>query len=125
MRQSAAATTIPLWSYTGTSGRDGHSYTALMVGGNPFYHGHRTTSIRTFLVPVKLIFQSDGSVFDPSANNACAGGGQVITLIQNSPVFHSADYTMNGVDVGNTQYVDAFERASFWSNGPVRHITRY
>ena len=123
MRQSAAAATIPLWGYTSQASRDGSSYSGVMVGGNPFFHGHRTASITTFLIPVKLIFQSDGSVFDPTANNACAGG-KVITLIQNSPVFQSTSYIMNGIDVSNTQYVDAFERASFWSNvGGTPHHT--
>jgi len=124
LRQSATASTVPLWSYTVTAGRDGQVYTGVMVGANPFFHGHRTTSIRTFLIPVKLIFQSDGSVFDPTANNSCAGG-TVITLMQNSPVFQNSDYVMDGTDVGNTQYVDASQRAGFWSSvSGTPHHTR-
>src|SRR5262249_25470250 len=35
--------------------------------------------------------------------------------VQQSPLFLSHDYTMNGVNVGPTQYIDAFQQANFWS----------
>jgi hypothetical protein len=42
------------------------------------------------------------------------------TVIQNtalSPIFNSGiDFVQGGVDLGNTQYVDAFQRGNFWSS---------
>jgi len=35
--------------------------------------------------------------------------------VQNSPIFQSTDYSLNGTDVGDTQYTDAFQRANFWT----------
>ena len=41
-----------------------------------------------------------------------------------SPIFESATtYTQGGVDVGTTQYIDAFQRANFW--GTVKNEPNY
>jgi hypothetical protein len=118
MSTSAAATTIPLFSYTTIASRDSKSYPGEMVGRSPFFHGHRSTIVNTFIIPVKFIFPS-GHVYDPSTNDGCTPGGTtVVSLDAGSPIFKnvSSAYTMNGVNVGTTQYIDAFERANFWSN---------
>jgi hypothetical protein len=87
-----------------------------MVGRSPFAHGHRTTTIPTFLVPVILTFQDSGDVFDPSTFDGCAPANQsVIQLIQGSPLLSPQNFTMNGVNVGLGQYLDEFQRANFWS----------
>ena len=113
--QAAAAQTIPLWSYS-TVAQDGQTYTGEMVGRSPFAHGHRTTTIPTFLVPVILKFQDSGDVFDPSTFDNCAPAHQsVIQLIQGSPLLSPQNFTMNGVNVGVGQYLDEFQRANFWS----------
>lgn len=115
LETSAAGATIPLFSYSTTASRDGNRYSGQMVGRSPFFHGHRLTNITAFLIPVKLTFQSDSTVFDPTVSDSCAGGKKVVDLVTNSPIFQNATYTMNGDSIGNTQYVDAFERANFWS----------
>src|SRR5262249_28651336 len=38
-----------------------------------------------------------------------------IDLLRKSPVFSNAKFNFGGTDVGDTQYTDAFQRASFWS----------
>ena len=123
--QAAAAQTIPLWSYS-TVGQDGQAYTGAMVGRSPFAHGHRTTTIPTFLVPVILRFQDSGDVFDPTIYDGCAVSNEsVIQLIKNSPLISPQNFTMNGVDVGVGQYLDEFQRANFWSEvgGTPYHTT--
>jgi hypothetical protein len=113
--QAAAGQTIPLWSYSAVA-QDGQTYTGSMVGRNPFAHGHRTTTIPTYLVPVILTFQDSGDVFDPTTFDDCAPAKQsVIELIKNSPLIIPQEFTMNGINVGVVQYLDAFQRASFWS----------
>jgi hypothetical protein len=116
--QAQANQTIPLWAYTIVSPVDNKSYTGQMVGRSPFNHGHRTTAISTFLIPVVLTFADTGTVFDPNsidAPDSCTNTTSVMSMVANSPIFQNADYNMNGVDVGTTQYVDAFQRANFWS----------
>ncbi|HVA77206.1 MAG TPA: hypothetical protein VNF27_04890 [Candidatus Binataceae bacterium] len=112
----ASSATIPMWDYTITSPLDGNKYPGSMVGRSPFFHGARTTGIPAIIVPI-VIDMSDGGVFDPTATDpACSPAGKALTLTQESPIFQLADFTMGGTDVGAAQYVDAFERASFWSN---------
>lgn len=113
--QAAAGATIPLWNYS-TVGYDGVTYTGMMVGRSPFFHGHRVTTIPTVLIPVKLTFADTNTVFDPSVPDACAPGGvSVVSLILKSPIFQNSPFTMNGANVGSTQYLDAFQRANFWT----------
>jgi hypothetical protein len=113
MQQSASGATLPLWRYTIVDGTN--SYPGVMVGRNPFSRGHRTTTVQAYLVPVILTF-SDGTVLDPTKPDPCISNNIVTDLVQNSPIFQNASYTMNGADVGDTQYIDAFQRANFWSD---------
>jgi hypothetical protein len=117
--QAAAATTIPLWDYHNIlSPVDGVQYSGRMVGRSPFFHGSRTTNISTYVVPVIInITNADRSVsvFDPTANDPnCSPAGSPLFLFQHSPIFQSTDFVMGGIDMGVTQYVDAFQRANFW-----------
>jgi len=113
--QAAAGQTIPLWTYS-TVAQDGKTYTGSMVGRSPFAHGHRATTVPTYIVPVIFTFADSGDVFDPTVYDGCAPANEsVVTLIKNSPLFGEPDFSMNGVHIGVSQYVDAFQRASFWS----------
>jgi hypothetical protein len=113
---SSAATTIPMWSYTVVSPVDGMSYSGKLVGRSPFFNGARTTDVPTVIIPVK-IDMPDGGVFDPTAADpTCSSAGTALSLTQNSPIILPTAFTMSGVGVGTAQYIDAFERASFWTN---------
>ena len=127
MRGSSAATTIPMFSYTVTSSRDGNTYSGVMVGRSPFFHGARTTDIPAVIVPVKFtmtdVSAGAASVFDPTAADAtCSPHGTALTLFQNSPILNPVDFTMpftGGVNVGSGEYVDDFQRANFWTDVQV------
>ena len=56
--QAMASQTIPLWTYS-TVAHDGKTYTGSMVGRSPFAHGHRITTIPTYLIPVILTLVGD------------------------------------------------------------------
>lgn len=113
--QATTAQTIPLWTYS-TVAQDGKTYTGEMVGRSPFAHGHRITTVPTYLVPVILQFQDSADVFDPTVPDSCSpNGSSVISLIQGSPLFGEPNFTLNGVNVGVSQYLDAFQRANFWA----------
>jgi hypothetical protein len=117
-RVAANGDTIPMWNYTVTSSRDGQTYTGTMVGANPFTSPNSTTIIPTQIVPV-IVNMPNGAVFDPTAPDPCAAapltGTSDLTLFEQSPIFQNHAYTMNGVDLGSTQYLDAFQQANFWS----------
>jgi hypothetical protein len=113
--QSATGTTIPLWNYSLVSPVDNTKYSGNMVGRSPFAHGFRSTSVQAYLIPVIMKF-SDGTVLDPTAPDPCNSNLAVSTVTANSPVFQNAAFTLNGVGVGTTQYIDAFQRANFWTN---------
>ncbi len=112
----AANATVPMWSYSVTSPVDNNSYSGVMVGRSPFFHGARTTSVPAYIVPIK-INMPDGGVFDPSApDSACSPKGTAVVLTQQSPIMQSTPFSMGSTDVGSTQYIDAFQRGNFWTD---------
>jgi hypothetical protein len=114
LKQASTGTTIPLWNYTLVAS-DGLTYSGQMVGRSPFANGHRSTTVTTYVIPV-ILTMPDGTVFDPTAADSCLSNLTVDNVTMNSPIFKNADYIMNGVDVGVTQYVDGFERGNFWAD---------
>lgn len=116
-QQATSGATIPLWNFSLVSPFDHLSYSGQMVGRSPFYHGYRATVIQSYLIPVKLTF-SDKTVLDPTVVNSCLGD-TTLNVVQNSPIYQTTDWVMNGVDVGTAQYIDGFQRANFWSDVSV------
>jgi hypothetical protein len=114
------APALPIWKYSVTSPTDSNTYTGYMVGVNPFNRGARTTTIPVILIPVIVNFHNTTSgfttTFDPTSHPdaGCTGNQTAFSLVQNSPIFQNNPWTMNGASVGNTQYIDAFQRANFW-----------
>ncbi len=108
-----------LEEWSGSFTYNGTKYTYNMVGADP--STNQGALITTWVIPVKIVL-SDGSVWDPLA------GGPMSPLARTvlSPIFDkTTTYTQGGVDVGTTQYEDAFQRANFWSivqNNPNSHI---
>jgi len=95
-----------------------------MVGTDPS-KTNATTTVPVMIVPIKMVYgASNGNMtFDPLAVKLTNGQ----TLLQNvlaSPLFTSTvKYVQGGTNVGQTQYIDAFQRANFWN--AVSKNTRY
>jgi len=125
---------LPLFTYTVNSDRDGQQYTGVIVGADPTSKGgNKSTSVKTFIVPVVVVTQTVGTgldsngnittapgvtVFDPTANdNNCLSrpNNNPLRLFQHSPMFDNYDISVGGVDMGHTQYIDAFQRAEFFN----------
>jgi hypothetical protein len=108
-----------LLTWNGSFTYNSHQYNYVMVGQNPTTG--QGTIITTYIIPVKIVL-STGQVFDPIAGGANNPLGRTIL----SPIFdRSTTYTQGGVNVGTTQYVDAFQRGNFWSivqNQPNYHV---
>lgn len=95
-----ASATLPLWFYNVVSSRDNNGYFGIMIGSDPVTDGG-TARVPTYLVP--LIIRT---------NTVPA------TVFRQSPIFENAKFSFGGTDIGFTQYVDAFQRASFWKRLP-------
>lgn len=94
----------------------GHNITYVMAGTNPNTTNTATT-IPVVLVPIKMVYGSrNGNMtFDPNTHSVSNGK----TVTQNtlaSPLFNAGiDFVQGGTDLGNTQYIDAYQRGNFWS----------
>ena len=99
-------------------------YNFNMVGTNPATT-NTTTTVNVFLIPVNICVTSGGTktCFDPKTKQS--NGASVVTNVLNSPIFKNQDYTIDGTDLGNTQYEDAFQRSNFWTDvqtNPDYHV---
>jgi hypothetical protein len=111
------AATLQTWN--GTFTYNGTPYNYVMVGQDP--STGQGSLITTYIVPTKIVL-SDGTTYDPLVG----GTNSPIARTVISPIFdNSTNYTQGGVNVGTTQYVDAFQRGNFWSivqNNPNYHV---
>ena len=133
---SASHSRLPLWSYYRQNSRDPYSYPGFAVGADPFHEGGNS-QIRTYIVPVVIKTHTVGTgftrdtdgniigmtaaagdtIFDPTQPDTnCLGSSNnvPITLVRQSPLFQEKRWKFGDTPVGNTQYIDAFQRASFW-----------
>ena len=117
-----SSATLPSWNGSILLWRS-ELYLHNMVGTAP--STNTSTTITTYIIPVKIVITNrSGSktTFDPS--HVLSNGNSVTTNTLDSPIFESSTtYTQGGVDVGTTQYIDAFQRANFW--GTVKTHTNY
>lgn len=74
-----------------------------IVGTNPALGG-ATTTVPTVIVPIKVVYQEAGISLD---------GTNLVPAVENSPIFLTSDYEARGIDLGDTQYGDALQRAEF------------
>ena len=115
-----AALSIPTFNYSEVSPIDGLTYTGQIVGADPGARPAHPVIVPTAIVPVKLVFKFSSTssfTFDPMAGDpGCIGSGHTaLGLTEQSPLFNDHSYTFGTTNVGNTQFLDAFQRANFWS----------
>ena len=119
-RKPGAAAGLPIWNYQVTSPVDGNTYNGYMVGQSPFDSDEKTTTIPVVLIPVIVKFHNTNTgftaIFDPTStpDAGCTASRTAFSLVEKSPIFQNNPWTINGVYIGNTQYIDAFQRANFW-----------
>ena len=115
-----AVAPLPMFNFSLTA-YDTNTYSGSILGRSPLLRGKTTTTIPTQLVPLKITINDrvngPSITYDAAAPDVCvAGNPTTVSFIANSPVFQNNTWVMNGVNIGNTQYIDAFQRAQFWSN---------
>jgi hypothetical protein len=102
---------VPIW--TGTFKFNNQTFTSHMVGTDPGA-GSATSNIPVVVIPIKFHF-SDGTTLSPT-QTVCGDVKNTKFRVKNSPILKTvATYSPGGTNVGRTQYVDAFQRANFWS----------
>jgi hypothetical protein len=103
-----------LQSWNGSFTYSGKTYSYNMVGAAP--SSNTSVTITTYIIPVKITITARNgtkTVFDPS--HVLSNGNTVTTNTLTSPLFDkTTNYTLGGVNVGTTQYIDAYQRANFW-----------
>jgi len=101
---------VPIW--TGHFVFNGTTFTYHMVGTDPAA-GSATSNIPLVIIPLKFHF-NDGTNLSAS-QTVCGDVKNTKYRFKNSPLIKKATFTPGGTNVGTTQYVDAFQRANFWS----------
>jgi hypothetical protein len=105
---------LPLWN--GSFTYQGTKYTFQMVGTNP-RNTNKATIVPTFFIPIKMVYNNSHGhkTFDPNQAKFKGTRISVSQTILTSPIFKTGvNFKEGGADLGNTQYVDAFQRGSFW-----------
>ncbi len=114
---------LPIWRYQIVSPENGITYNGYLLGSDPLLRGEKnkgTTTIPVILVPLIVQFTNTSTgfttTFDPSTapDAGCTAGQTAMSLVENSPLFQNYPWTLNGVNVGTTQYIDAYQRSNLW-----------
>lgn len=101
---------VPIW--TGSFVFSGQTFHFNMVGTDPSL-GSATSNIPMVIVPLKFVF-SDGTSLS-AAQTVCGDVKNTKYRVKNSPLLKKVAFSPGGTNVGTTQYMDAFQRANFWS----------
>ncbi|MGH6888189.1 MAG: hypothetical protein ACREHF_03170 [Rhizomicrobium sp.] len=91
--------------------------TYTMIGTDPTKTDSSTT-ISIVLVPVRMVYgrRNGNMTFDP-ATHKLSNGRTIEQNTLDSPLFNAGiDFNQGGTDLGNTQYIDAYQRGNFWSS---------
>ncbi|MGA8151813.1 MAG: hypothetical protein WB952_12745 [Terriglobales bacterium] len=125
LRYDIAPPATPLTTWNGTFSYKGKIYTYNMVGKAP--SSNATTTIPVYIIPLEIVITSTtGTTKKFNPNHVLANGNTVTQNTVASPLFDSTtNYTQGGVNVGTTQYIDAFQRANFWgtvATNPNYHL---
>ncbi|MBV9571208.1 MAG: hypothetical protein JO056_08210 [Alphaproteobacteria bacterium] len=99
--------------------------TFTMIGPDPT-RNNATTTIPFQIVPVIMTYTLFGNQkFDPTVDQY-SDGETVMQNFQTSPLLTSdIDFKSGGVDLGNTQYIDAYQRGNFYKKRVKKGNTNY
>ncbi len=123
LRNDVTTPAVSLQTWNGSFTYGGSNYTYNMVGTAP--STNTSTTVPVYIIPVKIVItprRGSKVTYDPS--HVLSNGNTVTQNTVTSPIFDSTTtYTQGGVNVGKTQYEDAYQRANFW--GTVKTDTNY
>ena len=118
LQSPAGAPLAPLTQWNGSfTDQLGQNITYVMAGTDPAAT-NTATKVRVLIVPVKMVFgATNGNMtFDPLAVTL-PNGKSLIDNVLASPLFSKGSRFRQGrTFVGSGQYIDAYQRANFWSS---------
>ncbi len=110
-----AARALPTWTFSYTY--QAKTYNEVFVGTDPATGGGPTT-IPTEIIPIQLTY----GTFTTDPEQTLANGRTPVSNTVASPVFQNGiDFQQDGVDLGRTQYVDAYQRDALWGSVQTDH----
>ncbi|HKD01967.1 MAG TPA: hypothetical protein VKB77_06055 [Terriglobales bacterium] len=113
LRNDVAPPAASLETWNGSFTYNGSTYSYNMVGADP--SSNTSATIPTYIVPVKIVITSKKKQYTYDPSHVLSNGKTVTNNTVASPIFDATTtYVQGGVDVGTTQYIDAFQRANFW-----------
>jgi hypothetical protein len=124
LRYDVPVPQVSLQTWNGSFNYQGTNYPYNMVGTTP--SSNASTTVQVYIIPLKVVITRGRTktTFDPS--HVLSNGKTVTNNTVASPIFNSSTtYIQGGVNVGTTQYIDAFQRANFWGtvkNNPNYHL---
>lgn len=114
LRNDIKAPPASLQSWNGSFVFSGTTYNYNMVGAAP--STNTTATVTTYVIPIKIVITARNGTktnFDPQ--HVLSNGNTVVTNTTTLPLFDSTTtYVQGGVNVGTSQYIDAYQRANFW-----------
>ena len=113
LRNEVGKPATPLTTWNGSFVYKNKTYKYNMVGTAP--STGKSTTIPVFVIPVVLTFKSSKGTTTFSPLTKLSNGQTAVQNTTSSPIFNNMDFTSGGIDLGTTQYVDAFQRGNFWS----------
>jgi len=122
LRYDVAVPPASLQTWNGSFNYQGTNYNYNMVGTAP--SSNASTTVQVYIIPLKVVItrRRTKTTFDPA--HVLSNGKTVTNNTVASPIFNSSTtYIQGGVNVGTTQYIDAFQRANFW--GTVQSNSNY
>src|SRR5579863_5024712 len=122
LRYDVKAPAASLQTWNGSFTYQGTNYTYNMVGTAPSTNA--STTVQVYVIPLKVVItrRRAKTTFDPA--HLLSNGKTVTNNTVASPIFNSSTtYVQGGVNVGTTQYIDAYQRANFW--GTVKSNSNY
>jgi hypothetical protein len=123
----------PLWTFSAIGSRDPNAHIGEIIGTSPFERA-QTTNVATYVIPLIIRTHTIATGFDPQTDKlttttpgdltidptapdtSCltAPNNVPVNLVTQSPMFTPTHFVFGGADLGKTQFVDAFQRASFF-----------
>jgi hypothetical protein len=101
------SSSLPTWNFAFTY--KGIANDPVIVGADP--SGNATTTVPVFIIPI--ILKEAGDTFSPKTVQS--NGKTALVNTTASPLFKDLTFTEGGTNLGDTQYIDAYQRADFWS----------
>jgi len=95
----------------------GKTITYTMVGTDPAT-SNTTTIIPLVIIPLRLVYgAANGNMtFDPNKTKVANGKSVTNNIIVSPLLKPRVRFVQGGVNLGKTQYIDAYQRGNFWSS---------